>query len=139
MAVMSRVRLLVSCAFGVYTVVLVALTFAPTADGAPPSPVWMLVCFVPIGAFLTALLGRRRWWSAVGFGVLGAAWVEAGQTIWMPVGFANGLDVVWGSVGVLVGVVVGLLLLGARGRSMRSHGTPRMVAQGGRREIPRAE
>jgi hypothetical protein len=138
MTTVSRLRLLVVCVTAGYVLLLVGLTFMPAADGTAPSPVWMLVGFVPVGALLVLLLGRRRWWSAAAFGVLGAAWVEAAQTIWLP-SYANGWDVLMGGAGVALGVVAGYTALELRRRSMRSHGTPRIMAQGGMREIPRAE
>lgn len=136
---MSRARLLVTTAAALYFGALIGLTFVPGSAANRPSHVWPFVLFIPVGFLLVLLLGRRRWWSAIGFGVLGAAWVEAAQTIWMPVGYADAWDVMWASAGVLLGVAIGLLFLGLRRRSMRTHGVPRMIAQSGRREIPRAE
>ncbi|HWR85754.1 MAG TPA: hypothetical protein VN200_07160 [Rhodoglobus sp.] len=135
---MSRIRLLISCVTAGYLLLLVWLTFMPSADGRPPASVWMLVGFAPVGALLVLLLGSRRWWSAAGFGVLGAAWVEAAQTIWLPI-YASGWDVLMGGAGVVLGVAIGYAALGLRRRSMRSHGTSRIIAQAGMREIPRAE
>lgn len=136
---MSRARLLVTTVAALYFGALIGLTFVPGSAANRPSQLWPFVLFIPVGFLLVLLLGRRRWWSAIGFGVLGAAWVEAAQTIWMPVGYADAWDVVWASAGVLLGVAAGFLFLGLRRRSMRTHGVPRMIAQSGRREIPRAE
>lgn len=96
---------------------------------------WQALAFVPVGALLLLLIGRRRWWVALGFGVLGAAWLEAAQSVWMPAGYASALDVVLDSTGVLVGVLVALFATVPRARSMRTHEPHRIVAQAGSREI----
>jgi hypothetical protein len=87
---------------------------------------------VPVGALLTLLFGRRRWLIAVAFGVLGAAWIEAAQAIWMPEGYGRVEDTFWGALGVIAGVAAVLIVQ----RLMRSHGSFRIVTEGGRREIP---
>jgi hypothetical protein len=93
---------------------------------------WSVIGFVPLGLLLQLSLGPRRWWAAIGFGVLGAAWIEAAQAIWMPLGYGRVEDAAWGALGVLLGVVLGALVL----RSMRSHESFRIVAESGSREIP---
>lgn len=120
----------------VYFATLVALTFTPGSEAARSSWLLPLVLFVPVGLLLCLILGPRRWWAAVAFGVLGAAWVEAAQTIWMPAGYASGWDLAAASAGTVVGVAAGLLAQSTRVRPASSHGPSRMVAQAGRREIP---
>lgn len=104
--------------------------------------VWYLsgASFVPVGILLLMMFGRRRWWVAIGFGALGAAWLEAGQSVWMPLGYAEPWDVVWASAGSIAGVLLAYGLSSPRmlaaAREQRSHETPRIVAQAGNREIP---
>lgn len=136
---MSRSRFVLSVIAALYFGALVGLTFVPGSAPNRASFLWSLALFVPVGVLLLLLLGRRRWWSALGFAVLGAAWVEAAQTIWMPVGYADAWDVVWGSVGATLGVAVAYLAVSVKQRSMRPHGVPRIVTQAGSREIPRTE
>ena len=136
---MSRARFLTRVVAALYFGALVGLTFVPGSAANRASHVWPFVLFVPVGVLLLLLLGTRRWWSAVGFGALGAAWVEAAQTIWMPVGYADAWDVVWASTGVGAGVLIAIVALQLRRRSMRSDESPSIVTQAGRREIPRAE
>lgn len=93
---------------------------------------WAVVAFLPLGLLLQLSLGPRRWWAAIGFGVLGAAWIEAAQAIWMPLGYGRVEDAAWGALGIVAGVILGALVL----RSMRSHESFRIVTEGGRREIP---
>ncbi|MDH6181313.1 peptidoglycan/LPS O-acetylase OafA/YrhL [Microbacteriaceae bacterium SG_E_30_P1] len=130
-----RRHLLVLVAF-LYIGMLVGLTFVP---GATSGRQWWwlpVVLFMPVGFLLTLMMGRRRWWVAIGFGVLGAAWVEAAQTIWMPDGSASVLDIVLSSIGAVLGVVIGVIVISARLESIRSHAVPSIVPQAGSRGIP---
>jgi hypothetical protein len=129
-------RHLLSVVAAAYFGLLIVLTFWPGSEAARQSWVLPTVLFIPVGLFLTLLMGRRRWWVAAGFGMLGAAWVEAAQTIWMPDGYASVIDIVCSTAGAFVGVGIGVLVLSMRGRSMHSHGAPRIVPQSGNREIP---
>ncbi len=137
MASMSRARVLISVIAALYFGALIGLTFVQGSVANRMSPLWSFLLFVPVGILLVLLLGRRRWWVAIWFGVLGAAWVEAAQTIWMPVGYASAWDVVWASSGVVAGVVV-VWVTPSKG-VMHSHGTPRIVTHPGSREVPEAE
>lgn len=136
---MSRARSLTSVIVALYFGALVGLAFVPGSASNRASALWPFLLFVPVGILLTLLFDERRWWSALGFGVLGAAWLEAAQTIWMPVGYADAWDVVWASAGVAVGVSGIVFGVRMQRRSMRSHGAPSIVAQAATREIPRAE
>lgn len=120
----------------VYFGALVGLAFLPAPGAERVLWVWPFVAFLPVGALLLAILGPRRWWASIAFVVLGAAWVEAAQSVWMPVGYAAGIDIVWASLGGALGVVVTFAAVTSRAKSMRVHGSPRIVAQAGRREIP---
>jgi glycopeptide antibiotics resistance protein len=117
---------------GTYLALVVLLAFVHWQYGAACPWYVNLLLFVPVGVLLTLLFGRRRWLIAVAFGVLGAAWVEAAQAIWMPEGYGRVEDTFWGALGVLLGVA-GVL---AVSRFMRSHNSFRIVTEGGRREIP---
>lgn len=120
----------------VYFGALVGLTFVPGSSADREFWVWPFVAFVPVGILLVLILGRRRWWAAVAFSVLGSAWMEAAQTVWMPAGYAKVSDILWASSGALAGIAVTFVLTSARVRSMRAHEPHRIVAQAGRREIP---
>ncbi len=115
-----------------YLGVIVVLAFVRWQEGADCPWYLDVLAFLPVGALLTLLFGRRRWLVAVAFGVLGAAWIEAAQAIWMPEGYGRVEDTFWGSIGVVGGVII---VLTAR-RLMRSHGSLSIVTEGGRREIP---
>lgn len=133
---MSRRRLLAVVFAVLYSGAIVWLTFLPQSTGNGISGLWSFVALLPVGALLQVLVGPRRWWLALGFGALGAAWIEAAQSVWMPPGFADPLDVLWGALGAAVGVGIGHAAVRLSGRSMRSHGAPRIVPQGIRRESP---
>lgn len=133
---MSRARLPLTVISALYFGGLIGLAFVPGSAANRASWAWPLGLFVPVGLLLVLLLGKHRWWAAMGFGVLGAAWVEAAQSIWMPAGYADAMDVVWASSGAILGVVVGAGILTAQRKSMRSHEVPSIVTQSGSREIP---
>ena len=120
----------------VYFGALVGLTFVPGSTADRGLWVWPFVAFIPVGILLVLLLGRRRWWAAIAFAVLGSAWIEAAQTVWMPVGYASVADIAWAGSGAVAGAVVAFALTSPKLRSMRVHESPRIVAQAGRREIP---
>ena len=129
-------RYLLTGIAAVYFGALIGLAFVPGSAANRPLWVWPLFAFVPVGILLVMLLGRRRWWAAVAFVVLGSAWIEAAQSVWMPVGYAEVVDIVWASVGGALGVAVAVILTSPRVRSMRAHEPHRIVAQSGAREIP---
>jgi glycopeptide antibiotics resistance protein len=129
-------RFLVSVIAALYFGALIGLTFVPGSAANRIAWFWPFAAFVPVGILLVLLLGRRRWWAALAFSVLGAAWIEAAQTVWMPAGYAEAADVMWASAGAITGVVIVLIVTSPRLRSMRSHQAPRIVPQAGTREIP---
>jgi hypothetical protein len=118
-----------------YLAVVVVLAFVEWKHGAECPWYWNLLFFLPIGMLFTLLVGPRRWIIAVAFGVLGAAWIEAAQAIWMPEGYGRVEDTLWGAVGVVSGSLVVVLAQGMA-RFMRSHASFRIMTEGGRREIP---
>jgi hypothetical protein len=120
----------------IYFGALVGLTFVPGSGANRGLWIWPFIAFVPVGILLVLLLGRRRWWAAIAFAVLGSAWIEAAQTVWMPTGYATVIDIVWAGSGAVTGVAVTLLLTSPKLRSIRVHEPHRIVAQAGRREIP---
>ncbi|MCU1411968.1 MAG: VanZ family protein [Rhodoglobus sp.] len=129
-------RYLLTGIAAIYFGALIGLTFVPGSASNRALWVWPFVAFVPVGILLLLLLGRRRWWAAIGFAVLGSAWIEAAQSVWMPVGYAEVWDIVWASSGAIAGVLVAGILTSIKVRSMRVHEPHRIVAQAGRREIP---
>ena len=133
---MSARRYLLTGIAALYFGTLIGLTFM-TGSGSPRAWwFWPFLLFIPVGLLLLLLMGRRRWWAALGFGVLGAAWIEAAQVIWMPEGYASVADMAWATLGVVVGVVIALLVTAHHRRSMHSHESHRMMTQAGGREIP---
>jgi hypothetical protein len=129
-------RYILTAITAIYFGALVGLTFVPGSASNRALWIWPFMAFVPVGILLLLLLGRRRWWAAIAFAVLGSAWIEAAQTVWMPVGYAEVLDIVWAGSGAVAGVAITLILSSPRLRSMRAHESHRIVAQAGRREIP---
>ena len=133
---MRAKRYILTGVAAVYFGALVGLTFVPGSGAARVAWFWPFLAFVPVGLLLVLLLGRRRWWVAIGFAILGSAWIEAAQMIWMPDGYAELIDVVWASAGAVAGVLVAVMLTAPHRKSMRAHESHRIVGQAGRREIP---
>ncbi|MEO5921454.1 MAG: VanZ family protein [Pseudolysinimonas sp.] len=65
--------------------------------------------FVPVGLFFVLLLGRRRWWLAIGLGILLTCAIEFVQ-MFLPDRVSDPRDIVANSVGALVGVVIALVV-----------------------------
>ncbi|MGV8857521.1 VanZ family protein [Rhodoglobus sp.] len=101
---MFRSRFVVALCAALYFAVLASLAFvnAPGANGR--YWLWPILAFIPVGAFLVCLFGRRRWWAALAFSVVAAAWLEAAQTVWMPAGYANVTDILLAALGAGLGV-----------------------------------
>jgi hypothetical protein len=133
---MRRRRFILSVVAALYFGAIVGMAFVPGSATNRADWYWPLAAFVPVGVLLLLLVGRRRWWAAMAFGMLGAAWIEAAQSVWMPVGYATAMDVVWGSAGATAGVLIALAATAPRRPSMRSHEPHRIVTQAGSREIP---
>ena len=133
---MSRRRFLTSVIAALYFGALIGLTFVPTTEQARASWLLPVTVFVPVGLLLVLLMGPRRWWAALAFSLLGAAWIEAAQSIWMPVGYAQASDILLASLGAVIGVGVGVLVGLPAARALRSHDSPSIVTQAGSREIP---
>jgi hypothetical protein len=133
-------RFILSVVAALYFGAVIGLAFVPGSATNREFWCWQAAVFLPVGVLLALLLGRRRWWAAIAFGMLGAAWIEAAQSVWMPVGYADGYDLVWGGIGVTVGVLIALaattLWTGSGHAAEQAHKPHRIVAQAGNREIP---
>lgn len=114
---MARSHPILALATALYLILIVVLTFVGGDDGDPPSPWWSLVAFLGVGALLTALSSPSRWWVALGFSLLGAAWIEAAQTVWRPPGFASLADLLLGGLGAVIGVVAVVAIRAVSARS----------------------
>jgi hypothetical protein len=132
---MLRGRFVVMTIGALYFGIIFGLAFVPESATNREVWYWPFSAFVPVGVLLLLMLGRRRWWVSIVFGLLGAAWIEAGQTVWMPAGYASALDVVWAGAGTVVGVALAWFFTSLEPRSMRSHQSPRMIAHASETEI----
>jgi len=129
-------RYILTSVAALYFGALVGLTFMPGSSPNRTMWIWPFIAFVPVGMLLLLLMGRRRWWAVIAFSALGAAWIEAAQTVWMPAGYAEGWDVLWATSGAVLGVLLGYAMTSPRIRSMRAHENHRMVTQASSRGIP---
>lgn len=120
---MSAARPLLWCATGVALVGVGAFAFWLPGRAEDVSSWWSLAVFVVVGALFALVSRSDRWWVALGFAWLLAAWVEAGQAVWMPdSGRARVEDLVLGCVGGTLGIaiVIGARALAVHRRAARS-------------------
>ena len=103
---MIRSRRVLSVVAALYLSTLICLAFVPRSETAIPSEASAGFQFALASVLLVLLIGRRRWWVALGFAVLGASWIEAAQSVWMPSGYALMTDVIAGTMGATLGAVV---------------------------------
>lgn len=82
-----------------------------------PAPIWVsFLVWLGAGVLLTFATKPSRWWVCLGFLCLGAAWVEAGQAVWLErTGSAS--DVCLGCLASGIGVGIAMT---ARALSLRS-------------------
>jgi len=103
---MIRARSVLSVGVALYLIALIWLAFVPRGDTVIPSAASAALQFALASVLLVLVLGRRRWWVALGFAVLGTSWIEAAQSVWMPPGYALVSDVIAGTIGATVGALV---------------------------------
>lgn len=78
-----------------------------------------IALFIPLGLLMG--FGLRRFWLAVGFGVLATSLIEASQWLFLPQRFASGFDILANSLGALLGALCWLLWSRSR-RKVRAEG-----------------
>jgi len=130
MNAMFRTRLLLACATLLVLAAVIVAAFVLPGGADVSSSWWSLLAFAIVGALFALLASRRRWWVALGFAWLIAAWVEAGQAVWLPEsGRARILDLVLGCVGGVVGVAcaAGLRVAADARRSARVRRPPALA------------
>ena len=123
---MVRARLLLSVLTALVFLVIVWLAFVPRDANYLSSATSAFAQFALVSGLLVLIFGRRRWWVALGFAVLGASWIEAAQSVWMPPGYALITDTLAGTVGAATGA---LLMLGVLVFARRTI-APSAVAEG---------
>lgn len=130
---LHRTTLVLTC---VYLVLLALVAFWPTPvdreardligsfvgwmqrHGAPG---WMryrtiefganIALFVPVGLFVTILVGAHRWWLGLVIGFAASCTIEFGQLVFLPARFASINDVVANTAGAATGALLGVLVL----------------------------
>ena len=75
--------------------------------------------FLPIGMFFLLLLGRGKWWLAMGLGFLLSVGIETAQYFFFPTRVADIRDIISNTTGAVIGVVVVLILTAAKARELR--------------------
>jgi uncharacterized protein (TIGR03382 family) len=72
--------------------------------------------FIPLGALLTAWLGRRRIPLAIAMGIALSAGVELAQSLWLPGRNGSVRDLLCNALGTAADAVLGWLALSRRAR-----------------------
>jgi len=105
--VMSAARPILWCATGAALVGVGAYAFWLPGQADEVSSWWSLGVFLVVGGLFALVSRPERWWVALGFAWLLAAWVEAGQAVWMPeTGRARVEDLVLGCIGGTLGIAL---------------------------------
>ncbi|WP_025157118.1 VanZ family protein [Leifsonia aquatica] len=84
-----------------------------------------ILMFVPMGALLTLLLGRERWWLALALGVMATLTIEFVQ-LFLPARFSDARDLLANTLGTLIGIAIVLVVTAAaaaRGRRTAATGS----------------
>lgn len=84
-----------------------------------------ILMFVPMGALLTLLLGRERWWLALALGVMATLTIEFVQ-LFLPARFSDARDLLANTLGTLLGIAIVLVVTAAaaaRGRRTAATGS----------------
>ena len=68
-----------------------------------------IAMFLPVGVLLVLILGPRRWWLAIGFGILLTIGIEAAQSV-IPSRVSDARDLVANSAGAIIGALLGVVL-----------------------------
>jgi hypothetical protein len=117
---MVRSRFVVAVCAALYFAALVSFAFVVAPGNTGRFWFWTTLAFVPVGAFLVCMFGRLRWWAALAFSVVAAAWLEAAQTVWMPAGYSDAVDILLASIGSAVGVASAVGIASWRDRSRQT-------------------
>ncbi len=137
---MPAARSLLWCAAGASVAGVCVFAFVLPGRADDISPWWSVPAFAVVGVLFALVANRRRWWVGLGFAWLLAAWIEAGQAVWLPdTGRARLVDLVLGCVGGTIGVaaVVGGRALAARAKHQRTRAVRTLAAPTTAAEAPR--
>ena len=77
-----------------------------------------IAMFVPIGTLFLLLAGRRKWWLALGLGVVLTVAIELTQRL-LPERFSDPRDILANSLGSLIGLLATLVLTAPAARRAR--------------------
>ncbi|MFT2817774.1 VanZ family protein [Leifsonia sp. A12D58] len=72
-----------------------------------------IAMFVPLGWLFLSLLGARRWWLALLFGIIFTCFIEFFQQF-LPTRVPDLRDIIANSLGATIGVGIGLAIIGVR-------------------------
>ncbi|CAI3794909.1 VanZ family protein [Pseudarthrobacter sp. MM222] len=73
-----------------------------------------VLLFVPLGALVVSILGRRYWWAGGAAGLVLSAAIELAQFVFLPARYPTLLDVAANTAGATFGCLLMLLLLTLR-------------------------
>lgn len=70
-----------------------------------------MVLFIPLGALMAWILGRRLWWGGVAVGFTVSVLIELTQLLFLPERFPSLSDVAANTFGAMVGALAALMLM----------------------------
>lgn len=73
-----------------------------------------ILLFVPLGALVVWILGRRYWWAGGATGMVLSAGIEVAQFVFLPARYPSLLDVAANTAGATLGSLLMLLVLTLR-------------------------
>ncbi|MGY2743206.1 VanZ family protein [Arthrobacter sp. UYCu723] len=73
-----------------------------------------VLLFVPLGALVVRILGRRCWWAGVAAGMLLSGLIELAQLLFLPARYPTLLDVAANTAGATLGSLLTLLVMTLR-------------------------
>ncbi|WP_426976596.1 VanZ family protein [Pseudarthrobacter sp. O4] len=73
-----------------------------------------VILFVPLGALVVWILGRRYWWAGVAAGMLLSGVIELAQFLFLPARYPTLLDVAANTAGATLGSLLTLLVMTLR-------------------------
>jgi VanZ family protein len=73
-----------------------------------------VLLFVPLGALVVWILGRRYWWAGAAAGMVLSGGIELAQFAFLPARYPSLLDVAANTAGATIGCLLVLLILSLR-------------------------
>lgn len=90
---------------------------APVLSTPAAEMILGVILFVPVGALLVLITGRRRWIAVIAIGALASCWLRLAEMVWMPRERIDAGSVMPHIGGTALGVLIVVVALAVRNRS----------------------